>query len=314
MKTGRILCLAALGFLALSCETTREAYKESGITQLVQVTNDKGFEFDPYWSKDGSKIWFASNRTGYLEIWVLPVKGGGIQQITSSSRSADRSPELSPDEKELVFQSTRVSGTWNIWKMSVGNRGLTQLTNHPNGAFSPRWSPDGTKIAYAANDRGGESYIWTMSPDGENPTQLGPGAELDWSPDGKRIVYSRKTSGDNYDIWVMNSDGSNSVQITSEKEKQESAPAWSRDGKRIAYVVKYDRGDYLNVSEGEISAGWVDLRSEIWTCDPDGRKKTQLTAFKGLNFLPAWAPDGRLAFVSNRGDSWDIWTMVPTTN
>jgi Tol biopolymer transport system component len=103
-------------------------------------------------------------------------------------------------------------------------------------------------------------------------------------------VYSKKTAGDNYDIWVMNSDGGNAIQITSEKERQESSPAWSRDGKRIAYVVKYDRSDYFDVSGREISETTADLRSEIWICDPDGRSQTQLSAFKGLNFLPLGLP------------------------
>jgi len=57
-----------------------------------------------------------------------------------------------------------------------------------------------------------------------------------------------------------------------------------------------------------------EIRSEIWVIDLQGRNATQLTAFKGLNISPSWSPDGKIAFVSSRGDSWDIWSMTPLGN
>lgn len=301
--------LTSICILHFSCRRP-PIYVESGITSLTQITTDRTLEFDPSWSKDGSKIAFASNRSGLLEIWMVPVKGGGIQQITTSQLSADRAPHISPDLTEIVFQSTRVTGMWNIWKISLGDRGLTQLTNNPNGSFSAHWSPDGTKIAYVANDKDDNSYIWVMGTGGENPTQLGPGYEPDWSPDGRRIVFHRQTSKNNFDIWLMDSDGTNVEQLTSEKEKQELSPVWSIDGKRIAYVVQYSTGDYFKVKEGKIE-NKKEIRSEIWVIDLLGRNATQLTAFKGLNITPSWSPEGRIAFVSNRGGSWDLWSMIP---
>lgn len=307
-----IVFIVAMFFIGNGCASRKHIYVESGITNLIQLTSDKSIELDPCWSKEGDKIVFASDRSDYLELWMMPVKGGGIQQITSSSRSADRSPDFSPDQTEIVFQSTRVTGNWNIWKISLGNRGLTQLTNNPYGAFAPKYSPDGKKIAYYANDKDGNTYIWLIGPNGEEPTQLGLGADPVWSPDGKRIAFSKVMGNNIAHIWIMDTDGSNTIQMTTEEQKFDVSPCWSKDGKKLVYVVKYAGEDYFYLSNGKaIPSYFYHMKSEIWVMDIQGGKPTQLTAFEGLNSFPAWSPNGRIAFISNRGDSWDIWLMTP---
>lgn len=310
----RNLSLIIITLLLVGCMSTA-VYVESGITSLVQITTDRSYELDPTFSKDGNKLFFASDRSGFLEIWAVPINGGGIQQITSNSAlSADRAPNPSPDMSEVVFQSTRVTGVFNIWKISLGNRGLVQLTNNPYGSVTPKWSPDGKSIAYAALDVNKNEYVWTIGASGENPTQLGPGTEPDWSPDGKRIVFSKKTKSNNYDIWIMNADGTNQEQLTTSEEKQETSPVWSPDGKRITYVVKYSSQDYFSLNQGKIST-WFSVKSEVWLMDLQGRNTTQLTAFQGINVFPAWSPDSKkIVFVSSRSNNWDIWTMVPLLN
>lgn len=311
-----VLIISSLIIIGCPAQQQRivQVESESGIANLTQLTSEKTVDLDPSFTKDGSKVIFASDRSDFLELWMMPIKGGGIQQLTINNRSADRTPQLSPKEDEVVFQSTRVSGKWNIWKISLGNRGLTQLTNNSYGAYSPSWSPTADKILYSAEDKNGNSFIWIMGASGEEPTQLGAGNDPRWSPDGKKIVYSKSTTSGynkNYDIWIMNVDGSNSLQMTTEKEKQEISPVWSPDGKWIAYVVKYSQEKYFNLYDGKMTAS-SDLRSDIWVLNVNGGKPTQLTAFKGLNSFPAWSPDGKsIAFISNRGDGWNVWTMVP---
>jgi len=78
-------------------------------------------------------------------------------------------------------------------------------------------------------------------------------------------------------------------------------------------VVQYELGRYFAVTEGKIERE-NEVRSEVWLIDLQGRNATQLTAFEGLNISPSWSPDGKIAFVSSRGDSWDIWSMIPVSN
>jgi Tol biopolymer transport system component len=52
----------------------------------------------PRFSRDSSRIWFVSNRTGRNEIWSVPFAGGAEVQFTHEGR---RSPQESPDGKTL---------------------------------------------------------------------------------------------------------------------------------------------------------------------------------------------------------------------
>jgi Tol biopolymer transport system component len=88
------------------------------------------------------------------------------------------------------------------------------------------------------------------------------------------------TFGFTCDIWVMNSDGSEQLNITNTPDVNETDPAWSADGTRIAYV------------EGEIGF------NRLAVVNADGGGRIVVTPDPSHQFGPTWSPDGtRLAFV-----------------
>ncbi len=108
--------------------------------------------------------------------------------------------------------------------------------------------------------------------------------ELEWvsdpkiSPDGRRIVYVRNgmdimADGKWSRLWLINTDGSNNTPLTG-RDINESSPAWSPDGSRIAFTSSSDAGT-------EVFVVWVDSGKSA--------RLTQLNrAPKGLS----WSPDG----------------------
>jgi hypothetical protein len=60
-------------------------------------------------------------------------------------------------------------------------------------------------------------------------------ARPDWSPDGTRVVYSSYLGRQWNQLWLMTSDGGDPFPLTY-GEFDATAPRWSRDGKRIAYI------------------------------------------------------------------------------
>jgi Tol biopolymer transport system component len=176
------------------------------------------------------------------------------------------------------------------------------VTNNPAEDEAPMWLPDGSKIVFYSS-RSPAGY-YAMNPDGSNPVRLdqipADAYELDWSPDGGRVTFTKASQ-----IWVMNADGSNQVQLTRGSRYEYGTPAWSPDGRKIAYTSY----------ETESGYGF----SEVFAMDADGGNPTNLTneGFRDLDYAPAWSPDGsKIAYFTYDGGSfggisslWDIFVM-----
>jgi Tol biopolymer transport system component len=293
-----------------------QAVQEPDIGQKTQVTSDETFETMPTWTRDGKHIIFVSDRFGTPGICRAGrTGGGGIAALTQpAADEIDIDPDAGPNG-QVVFASNRSRGVFQVWSISIGTRGLTQLTNAANGAQFPAWSPSGSEIAYVAPDKNGNEYIWIMDADGANQRQLTAGTRPRWSPDGKRLVFSKMTQGKvkNSDIYTIEVESSTLSQLTSETTA-ETFPDWSPDGNWISYISY--KGQIKTSKTGKEVMN--DLKSkpnyEIWIkqVDAGGKSGIQLTRSKGYDGFPRWAPSGNeLAFVSDRGGSLDVWTLVP---
>ena len=289
---------------------------EPDIGQKTQVTSEPTFETTPTWSRDGKYLIFVSDRFGPAGICrVGRGGGGGIAALTQPGISeVDLFPDAGP-EGLIAFASNRARGVFQIWSISSGTRGLTQLTNAPYGATFPAWSPSGKELAYTAPDKNGNLYVWIMESDGSNQRQLTEGTQPRCSADGKKLVYSKVTQGKvkNQDIYTIEIETNTISQITSETTA-EFSPDWSPDGRWISYIAYKGQLKYQKNGKEAIS----DLKSkpnyEVWikNVDENGKSGIQLTRSKGFNGFPRWAPTGNeLAFISERGGSLDIWTVVP---
>ncbi len=98
----------------------------SGLRQLV----DQAAE--PAWSPDGQKIYFFSNRTGQLEIWVINRDGTGLQQVSNvyGIVFGHHSLRVSPDGKQLAFYGTEVGRVdTEIYVINVDGSGLKNISH-----------------------------------------------------------------------------------------------------------------------------------------------------------------------------------------
>ena len=140
-------------------------------------------------------------------------------------------------------------------------------------------------VATAAAAAGGLSAaLYSIRPDGSGRTNVsgsfGRVAAAIPSRDGRRVVLVRAT--DDYPLFVADADGSDPREVVQQTQSDYSLPAWSPDGKRIAFV----RSDLSSCRPGATKcATW-----EIWTARVDGSGERKLTD-DGID--PVWSPDGR---------------------
>ena len=119
----------------------------------------------------------------------------------------------------------------------------------------PAWSPDCTRVAYVRNGN-----IWTASADGTGHSRLTTGARSDssggtWSSDRSRLTLNAQ---------------------------EDSAPAWSPDGSRIAFTRH--SGVWVYGDEPVFS---------VHVINADGSGRVQLTDAIATDRQPTWSPDGK---------------------
>jgi TolB protein len=148
-----------------------------------------------------------------------------------------------------------------------------------------------------------------------------------------KIVFISNRDG-NDELYMMDFDGHSQTRLTFNKTR-DYMPAWSSDGKKIAFTSyrMVNAGLYLlEPYEGKISAisskgtnfspcfspdgkklafcSTMDGNAEIYVADSSGKNIKRLTFNKAIDTAPSWSPTGReIAFTSSRGGTPQIYIM-----
>ncbi|MFN8671118.1 MAG: hypothetical protein U0457_03430 [Candidatus Sericytochromatia bacterium] len=137
-------------------------------SDLKQITNTAGNDFQPDWSPDGRTIAFSStldaNKSNpFRNIWVLDLQSGRQAQSTHETiaNKGAFAPKWSIDSKQLVYerrynyrQSNKLADMKKIWMINsaVATEGFGQIAtrNFDENILEsyPSWHPSGRKLGY----------------------------------------------------------------------------------------------------------------------------------------------------------------------
>ncbi|MCC6539550.1 MAG: PD40 domain-containing protein [Bryobacterales bacterium] len=186
--------------------------------------------------------WLA---TGAAPPTIAPRPADPVQITTTAG--VDARPSFGPDGRAFVYCSNR-SGRFELYRRDHASPGATvQLTDDGQQNLHPAWSPDGRWIAYHSAARRG---IWVIPAAGAPtpPRRLSEfGSAPAWSPGSDTVAFTSAEpfslapfdTGSPGAIWTVTLNGSSLRQWTngSNPRGSHAAPAWSRDGRRLAFAV-----------------------------------------------------------------------------
>lgn len=199
--------------------------------------------------------------------------------------SADVAPPDGPIAMDLLG---------SIWLLPQNGGLAEKIVNNLQPASEPRWSPGGDAILYQVRSAVG-SQIWRYDRATGETLRVSDGSgfdqHADWHPEGQRIVLSTQRGERGFDLREIHLDTGLGWSLSSDRG-DETWPAWSADGRDLAYVHAVD-GEWRLV-----------LRRH-------GRPAETLLVSLTPLAAPSWRPDGSLlTFLRSKDDAWRLEMVI----
>lgn len=241
-----------------------------------QLTNASLACFNASPSPDGKKIVFVSGDNKKSEIYDLDLDSGKSTQLTDLNKNLG-SPEISPDDKYIIFHYRSGNDNVQLWIMNRdGSNPREFFTITGKDAHDATWSPDGKKILFALG-RGENNKLYIINFDTSDPKLVNDAIDTrgrsDWSVSD--LITFDQGGPFMHDVYLMNVDGSNLRRISQAGTNAQGA-SLSPDGKWIAFTAYTDVGN-------------KDTNScEIFIMRVDGSDVQQLTKNNYCDYQPRW--------------------------
>jgi tricorn protease len=286
-------------------------------------------------------VYFTSERTGKLNVFVVPSTGGKAKQLTFYKDYDVKFPSVG--DGAIVFEQAGWIHKLNletekterisiqILEDRAGARG--KLHNVAKEVTNFEISPDGSRALFGAH---GE--VFTV------PAKKGPTFNLTntpgvhernskWSPDGKYIAFVSDASGED-EIWIQSpTSTAKPMQLTTGADTYKYEILWSPDSKYILWGDKKNRVTYVEVATKKVvevaQSKYFEIRDGVWSPDskwiafsqqePNGMsqvflysrasgKTTRVTEGRYSSNSPCFSGDGKYLFFISARDFTPIFS------
>lgn len=251
-----------------------------------KILTKKGNNWCPAISPGGDKIAFYSDRSNYINLWLMNTTGTQQMQLTINKENINVIDLKNRgqifwnlDNEEIYFLMNN-----NICKIDKTGNSFTNITK-TNDITSFKLSPDGKKWLFSRESTKFHNSLWTMNYNTSGLIQITESnifnPIFDWGLNNQ-IVYLQ-----NRCISIINYDGTNNKTITSIHNLNNDL-AWAKfDSQKIENnLIAFINDDY-----------------NIYTISVDGKNLKQITLNEGE--FPIWINGETLLFV----EKYDIYVL-----
>jgi Tol biopolymer transport system component len=186
-------------------------------------------------SPDGTQAAFTV-LDGGPDVYTFDLRRRTLQRLTFDKHSS--APVFTADGKRVIYSSFTGMPPANLWSKSADGSGeATRLTENSHPQSPTSTSSDGETLLYTQLGSRKEIYMLSLQGDPKPRPWLATPFDEDQaiiSPDGKFVAYVSDESG-MYQVYVRPLSGGGKWQISS---GDSGAPQWSRDGRKLFFVVQ----------------------------------------------------------------------------
>ena len=253
---------------------------------LRQLTTHEASEFNPRWHPDGKSVWFVSSRSGSLQIWRLPFRGGEARQVTDVPGEIS-SMAISPDGERLLFSADvfpdceTLDCTAQRLEEHAARKHTALVYDRLFIRHWDTWKDGRRSHLFTMPVAGGEPVDLMKRMDADCPSKpFGGPEEYAFTPDSAGIVFSARDAGreeawsTDFDLYFVPINAEHPPRnLTEPNRAWDTGPVFSPDGKTLAYLAMKVPGyesDRLRI----VLRSWPDGEPRVLTEDWDRTPRT----------------------------------------